>query len=67
MSSLVAWLALTHSRTNVPGAMNSSFGDEFEDLDADEDDAPGKQKMRVVFMPTYVPSLAAPPLVHLAT
>ncbi|KAB5595125.1 mitochondrial chaperone BCS1-A [Ceratobasidium theobromae] len=39
--------------TNVPGAMNSSFGDEFEDLDADEDDAPGKQKMRVVFMPTF--------------
>ncbi|CAE6416526.1 unnamed protein product [Rhizoctonia solani] len=30
-----------------------SFGDEFEDLEAaDEDDAPGKQKMRVVFMPT---------------
>lgn len=43
----------TTTRTNVPGAMNSSIGDEFEDLDADEDDAPGKQKMRVVFMPTF--------------
>ncbi|CAE6424673.1 unnamed protein product [Rhizoctonia solani] len=43
----------TTTRTNVPGALNSSFGDEFEDLEAaDEDDAPGKQKMRVVFMPT---------------
>ncbi|KAG8685342.1 hypothetical protein FRC09_014800 [Ceratobasidium sp. 395] len=41
------------SRTNVPGAMNSSFGDEFEEADPDEDDAPGKQKMRVVFMPTF--------------
>ncbi|QRW08447.1 mitochondrial chaperone BCS1 [Ceratobasidium sp. AG-Ba] len=43
----------TTTRTNVPGAMNSSFGDEFDDLEADEDDAPGKQKMRVVFMPTF--------------
>ncbi|KAJ1304747.1 hypothetical protein OPQ81_005885 [Rhizoctonia solani] len=43
----------TTTRTNVPGAMNSGFGDEFEDLEADEDDAPGKQKMRVVFMPTF--------------
>jgi len=43
----------TTTRTNVPGAMNSSFGDEFEDLEAEEDDAPGKQKMRVVFMPTF--------------
>ncbi|CAE6438917.1 unnamed protein product [Rhizoctonia solani] len=38
--------------SNVPGAMSSSFGDEFEDLEAEDDDAPGKQKMRVVFMPT---------------
>lgn len=43
----------TTTRTNVPGAMSSSFGDEFEDLEADDDDAPGKQKMRVVFMPTF--------------
>ncbi|KAF8757099.1 P-loop containing nucleoside triphosphate hydrolase protein [Rhizoctonia solani] len=43
----------TTTRTNVPGAINSGFGDEFEDLEAaDDDDAPGKQKMRVVFMPT---------------
>ncbi|KAH7339784.1 P-loop containing nucleoside triphosphate hydrolase protein, partial [Rhizoctonia solani] len=42
----------TTTRSNVPGAMTSSFGDEFEDLEAEDDDAPGKQKMRVVFMPT---------------
>ncbi|CAE6426755.1 unnamed protein product [Rhizoctonia solani] len=42
----------TTTRTNVPGAMSSSFGEEFEDLEAEDDDAPGKQKMRVVFMPT---------------
>ncbi|CAE6438595.1 unnamed protein product [Rhizoctonia solani] len=39
-------------KSNVPGVMSTSFGDEFEDLEAEEDDAPGKQKMRVVFMPT---------------
>ncbi|KAL5631287.1 hypothetical protein ACGC1H_006967 [Rhizoctonia solani] len=42
----------TTTRSNVPGVMSTSFGDEFEDLEAEEDDAPGKQKMRVVFMPT---------------
>jgi len=42
----------TTTRSNVPGAMSTSFGDEFEDLEAEDDDAPGKQKMRVVFMPT---------------
>ncbi|CAE6432338.1 unnamed protein product [Rhizoctonia solani] len=42
----------TTTRSNVPGVMSSGFGDEFEDLEQEDDDAPGKQKMRVVFMPT---------------
>ncbi|CAE6468724.1 unnamed protein product [Rhizoctonia solani] len=50
--AVVASLRLRQGKSNVPGVMSTSFGDEFEDLEAEEDDAPGKQKMRVVFMPT---------------